>query len=420
MLKIVSPDVAVSKVKDGSHIIFPGCCANPVRFYDAFSASIERFKDLTVCSGLSLGDYRFLEKGLGENFHYKTWQAAPQLRKLFKENDRSKVSFIPLRLSDLDRLVSKRGIIQPDLVLIQTSMPQPDGTVSLGISVGPNQNFIKQAKVVIAEMNRNMPVTCGDARVPLEKIDYAIESDSPLVVYDTGTPTPNDTKIVDFVLSLVPDNATVQFGVGAIPDRVLAGLADISGASLFSGMLSQSLVHFLERVNNNMVAVNGELAGDQDLYDYCHQNERVFMAPLSKTHNFSELTALERFVSINSAVEIDLQGQSNGETLGSVQISGVGGSLDYIQAALLCEGGVSILAMPSATSGEKKSKIVTHLACGSAVTTPRYCVDYVVTEYGIASLRGKTLWQRAEELISIAHPKFRNLLVADFENQTNL
>jgi 4-hydroxybutyrate CoA-transferase len=264
-----------------------------------------------------------------------------------------------------------------------------------------------------------MPVTCGDARVPLEKIDYAIESDSPLVVYDTGTPTRNDTKIVDFVLSLVPDNATVQFGVGAIPDRVLAGLADISGASLFSGMLSQSLVHFLEHANNNVVAVNGELAGDQDLYDYCHQNERVFMAPLSKTHNFSELTLLERFVSINSAVEIDLQGQSNGETLGSVQISGVGGSLDYIQAALLCEGGVSILAMPSATSGEKKSKIVTHLAHGSAVTTPRYCVDYVVTEYGIASLRGKTLWQRAEELISIAHPKFRNSLVADFENQTN-
>jgi len=308
-------------------------------------------------------------------------------------------------------------LIQPDVAVIQTSTPQNDGSVSLGISVGPNQNFINQAKIVIAEMNNNMPVTCGDSRVSIDDIDYAIESDSPLVVYDTGTPTNNDAKIVDFVLSLIPENATVQFGVGAIPDRVLAGLASISGAKLFSGMLTQSLIYFLENVRNDIVAVNGELAGNQELYDYCHLNERLFMAPLSKTHNFFELSALERFVSINSAVEIDLQGQSNGETLGPVQISGVGGSLDYIQAALLCDGGVSILAMPSTTAGDKKSKIVAHLAHGSAVTTPRYCVDYVVTEYGIAALRGRTLWDRAEQLIEVAHPKFKDALIVDFEKQ---
>ena len=126
---------------------------------------------------------------------------------------------------------------------------------------------------------------------------------------------------------------------------------------------------------------------------------------------------MKRFISINSAVEIDLQGQSNGETLGKVQISGVGGSLDYIQAALLCEGGASILAMPSTTGGDKRSKIVAQLARGSAVTTPRYCVDYVVTEYGIASLRGKSLWERADQLVSVAHPKFRESLVAEFEEQ---
>ena len=417
MAKIVTPEVAVSKIEDGTHVVFPGSCTNPARFYDSFTKNIARFSDLTVCSGLSLGEYAFLKKGLGTNFHYKTWQAAPQLRKLFQENDKAKVSFIPARLSDLDTLVSDQGAIQPEVAVIQTSIPQNDGTVSLGISVGPNQNFVKQAKTVIAEMSTNMPVTCGDSRVPLDNIDYAIESDSPLVIYDTGVPTENDAKIVDFVLSLIPENATVQFGVGAIPDRILAGLADVSGANFFSGMLSQSLIHFLENAEGTAAVVNGELAGDQTLYDYCHLNKRIFMAPLSKTHNFFELCALKRFISINSAVEIDLQGQSNGETLGKVQISGVGGSLDYIQAALLCEGGASILAMPSTTGGDKRSKIVAQLAHGSAVTTPRYCVDYVVTEYGIASLRGKSLWERADQLVSVAHPKFRESLVAEFEEQ---
>tara|TARA_A100001037_G_C14530500_1_gene362844 strand:- start:9 stop:494 length:486 start_codon:yes stop_codon:yes gene_type:complete len=156
--------------------------------------------------------------------------------------------------------------------------------------------------------------------------------------------------------------------------------------------------------------MNGELAGDQTLYDYCHDDKRISMQRMEVTHNPARLAALENFVSINSSVEIDLQGQSNGETLGPVQISGVGGSLDYIEAAALSPSGVSIIAMPSTTAGDKRSKIVTTLAAGSVVTTPRFCVDKVITEFGIASLKGKSLWQRADALIEIAHPKFRDEL----------
>ena len=302
------------------------------------------------------------------------------------------------------------GSVSPTTCVIQTSRPQSDCTVSLGITVGPNLHFVSEATVVIAEMNSNRPVTCCNTRIRLEDIDYGRESSEALTIYDTGEAGPRDQKIVEYVLSLVPDNAWVQFGVGAIPDRVLAGLSDIKGVNLFSGMLSQSLVQFLEATPNSTKVINGELAGNQALYDYCHLNERVEMAPLSKTHNFFELAELQSFVSINSAIEIDLHGQSNGETIGPIQMSGVGGSLDYIQAALLSKGGVSILAMPSSTNGDKHSKIVPSLAFGSVVTTPRYCVDYVITEYGIASLRGKTLWERADELIGIAHPKFRDEL----------
>jgi 4-hydroxybutyrate CoA-transferase len=415
-MKIVTPGEAVAAIPDGKLAVFPGGCADPRVFFDAFSVDIERFSALTVCSGLSWGDYRFLDRGLGRHFHYLTWQASPKIRHLFAENDRRKVSFVPIRLSDLTRVVSPNGPIRPDVAVVQTSMPQDDGKVSLGISVGPNPHFIESADIVIAEMNSNMPVTAGDSRVDIEDIDFAIESSLPLANYDTGEPEPRDERIVEHVLSLIPNAASVQFGLGAVPDRVLGRLAEISGASLYSGMLSQGLVRFLENATHTPSVINGELAGSASLYAYCDRNDVVRMAGLSVTHDPLKLAALPRFVSINSSIEIDLQGQSNGETLGPVQISGVGGSLDYIEAAALSAGGVSIIALPSTTAGGKRSKIVASLAPGSVVTTPRYCTDYVITEYGVARLRGKSLWQRAEALIEIAHPDFRGNLAGQLSS----
>ncbi|MEM7542147.1 MAG: acetyl-CoA hydrolase/transferase C-terminal domain-containing protein [Pseudomonadota bacterium] len=407
-MKIVTAKQAVEAIEDGTKVIFPSACANPTAFFDAFSENVERFSELTVCSAMSLGDYRFLNKGLGEHFHYLTWQSSVSIRHLFKDPDRKQVSFAPIRLGDLTRVVRRGGPIHPDAVVVQTSVPQDDGTVSLGISVGANPHFINEASLVIAEMNTNMPVT--SARVKLEDIDYACESSAPLAVYDTGEPQARDQQIIDNVLSLIPEGAWVQFGVGAVPDRVLGRLAEIKGTNLFSGMLTQSLVNYLEGVIHEPTVINGELAGNQTLYDYCNRNQRIEMVGLDVTHDPGKLASLDNFVSINSAVEIDLMGQSNGETLGDVQISGVGGSLDYIEAAAVSEGGVSIIAMPSTTAGDKRSKIVASLAPGSAVTTPRYVIDYVITEYGIARLRGKTLWERAEAMIEIAHPKFRDEL----------
>jgi 4-hydroxybutyrate CoA-transferase len=409
-MRVVEPAAAIAAIADGAVVVLPGACAEPRAFYAAFAAGVERFRQLTLCSGLSLGTYPFLAHGLGEHFHYLTWQAAPRLRPLFRENDRRKLSFVPLRLSDLTQVVRRGGPIHPDVAVVQTSLPQPDGTVSLGISVGPNRHFIDQAALVIAEMNANMPVTCGDTRVPLSAIDLAIESDLPLATYDTGLPEARDERIVEHVLGLVPEDAWVQFGIGAVPDRVLQRLAGIRGVNLFSGMLSASLVDFLEGVRHTPRVVSGELAGDARLYEYCNGNAALDLQPMTVTHNPRELAKLPRFVSINSAIEIDLQGQSNGETLGAVQISGVGGSLDYIEAAAISPGGVSIIAMPSTTADGTRSKIVPALAPGSVVTTPRYCTDCVVTEWGVAHLRGRSLWQRAEALIAIAHPDFRDEL----------
>lgn len=406
-MKLVSPSQAIQAIPDASTLIFPHGCVEPTTFYRAFGQEVERFSNLTIYSGLAFGSYPFLRTGLGTNFVYKTWQAAPQIRHLFKAG---KVGFVPMRFSEITRIVNKNGLIKPDAVVAQVSPPDGDGMVSLGISVSLYQDFIDSAKLVIAELNPNMPMTAGNSRVPVDKIDYAIESSEPLGVYTAPHQTERDQQIAETVLGLVPDNAWVQLGVGSVPDMVLGRLAEKRGVNLYSGMLSQGLIEFMDKVRHTPTLVTGELAGNQDLYDFCGQTPSVQMVTSSVTHNILLLAKLPCFVSINSAVEIDLHGQSNGETIGPVQISGVGGSLDYVEAAALSEEGVSIIALPSTTEDGKHSKIVPRLATGAMVTTPRFCTDYIITEYGAARLKGKDLQARAEALIDIAHPDFRDAL----------
>ena len=406
-MKIVTPHEAVRAIPDDGVALFPHGCIEPTAFYAAFQDEVERFHGLTVYSGLSFGTYPFLATGLGTHFRYVTWQAAPQIRGLFKENDPRKVGFAPMRLSEITRIVNRNGPIKPDVVVVQVSPPNQDGMVSLGISVGLYKDFIDTARTVIAEINANMPTTHGNSMVPAEKIDLAFESSEPLGAYRTPHQTERDTRIVDHVLDLVPDSAWVQLGIGSVPDAVLGRLAEKRGVNLFSGMLTQSLVRFLADVQHRPKVVTGELAGDQEFFDFCGRTPLVEMAAVDVTHNVIALAKLPRFVSINSAVEIDLHGQSNGETIGPVQISGVGGSLDYVEAAALAEDGVSIIALPSTTENGKRSKIVATLTEGAVVTTPRFCTDYIVTEYGVARMKGKDLRARAEALIAIAHPDFR-------------
>jgi 4-hydroxybutyrate CoA-transferase len=406
----VTASEAVAAIPDGATVIFPGGCAEPRDFYAAFSAGVDRFRHLTVCAGFSFGRYAYLERGLGTNFRFVTWQASARLRTLFAENDRRKLGFVPLRLADLTRVIHRDGQIKPDVVVIQTSLPTAQGEVSLGISVGAFPDFIASAKIVIAEMNPNMPVTAGAGRIPLSQITFATHSETSLCTYHTPPAQARDQRIVEHVLDLIPDNAWLQLGIGAVPDRVLGRLADKRGINLCSGLLTGALQDFLSKARHSPRIIVGELAGDADFYAFCGATPRIEMATTRVTHDVASLAALPRFVSVNSAVEIDLQGQSNGETLGPLQISGVGGSMDYVEAATQSAGGVSIIALPSTTEDGKHSKIVPKLAAGAPVTTPRFAVDCVVTEFGAAHLRGKDLFARADALIAIAHPDFRDAL----------
>ena len=406
-MRKVSAAEAIRAIPDGSNVVFPAGTIELAALVPAFQGEVERFQRLTLYSGYSFGDYRFLAHGLGSHFRYASWQAAPHIRHLFAEG---KADYVPMRFGEVTRIVSKSGPIQPHVVLVQVSPPR--GHVSLGVSVSLYQDFIRSASLVIAEINPHMPWTSGDSRVPVERIHLGVESDAPLGEYRMPAATERGERIVDHVLDLIPDRAWVQLGIGSMPDAVLARLAEKRGVNLLSGMLSQGLQRFVEEARHTPAITTGELAGNREFYEFCGRARQVRMATTRVTHDVAALGRLPRFASINSTVEIDLQGQANGETIGPVQISGVGGSQDYVDAAARSRGGVSILALPSTTEDGRRSRIVAQLTPGSVVTTPRYSTDAVVTEYGVARLKGKSLRARAEALIAIAHPDFRAALVA--------
>ena len=334
------------------------------------------------------------------------------LRSHYSKNG-GRVNLIPLRLGDLTQVVGKNCIIQPDVVVVQASLPQADGTVNLGFSVGPGPHLIEHANTVIAELNHNMPITFGDSVIDANMIDFAYESDQELLTYDTGTGEERDTKIVENVLNLIPEGATIQVGIGGIPDRITKGLSLIKNARIFTGIISDGLLDFIENTDGKSRVLTGEIAGSYELYNAINKNTAIELARIEKTHNVVALSKIDKFVSINSTIEIDLSGQANGEVINGLQVSGVGGSLDYIEAASWSKGGLSIMALPSTTKDNKRSKIVPNLVDG-VVTSPRFSVDYVVTEFGVARLRGASLEKRAELLVNIAHPDFKKELESSF------
>lgn len=401
-MRTISAEAAVREIPDGSRVILPHGCIEPSRVYAALQQERDRFRQLHLYSGLQFGDYPFLKEGVGENFTYTTWQASAKLRPLFRAG---KADFLPIRFRDVVRIVSHDGPVQPDVVVIQCSPPD-GGWVSLGISVSLYRDLVESARIVIAEINPRMPVSYGNSRLPAHTISLAVESDETLGQYRTPRRTARDEQIVENVLSLIPRGAYVQIGVGAIPDAALARLYEIPDVHLHSGMLTDGLIEFVEKSRHRPRVVTGEVCGSAALYEFVGKTPCVELFPSSITHEVPHLAKLPGFVSVNSAVEVDLFGQINGETIDGIQISGVGGSLDFVEGAAASRGGMAILALPSTTEDGKRSKIVPRLSSETPATIPRVCVDYIVTEHGIARLRGKTLRERAAALRAIAHPDF--------------
>jgi 4-hydroxybutyrate CoA-transferase len=405
-MKVVSATEAIRAIPNDARVVLPHGCVEPTALYRAFQQEHQRFSGLQLYSGLQFGDYPFLRAGLGTHFSYTTWQASARLRSYMQER---RIDVLPLRFRDVTRVVSRSGPIVPDVVVVQTTRPRRN-EVSLGISVSLYLDLIRDAPLVIAELNEHMPWTHGASRLPLGAIHLGVESSEPLGTYRSPRRSARDDKIVESVLRLIPAGAWVQFGVGAIPDAVLCRLHEVRDVNIHSGMLTEGLMDFVRRSRHRARVVTGEVAGSPALYDFVGRSQQIELQPVTVTHNLLELAKLCRFVSINSAVEVDLQGQVNGETIDGLQISGVGGSLDFMEGAEYSPGGMSILALASTTEDGSRSKLVRRLGARTPVTIPRFCADYVVTEFGAARIRGLSVRERAAALTAIAHPDWRSEL----------
>lgn len=413
---------AVRAIQSGDRV-FMAMGGEPLSLLDALLEEKDRLRDVQLISGLSQGDYRFLGEEYLDTFHYSTWQIPLRMAPAV---DAGRARLLPISFRQIPSLISSRGPLPIDVGLISVSPPDEAGYFSLGVSVGHTRAVVNNAKVVIAEINRQMPRTLGNSLVHISEIDYLTEADHPLLEVPFHQPSERDQRIGELVANLVPDGATLEIGLGAIPNAVYAALTDKQDLGIHSGMISDGLIGLVKAgvVTNSRKALNpgktvtGEVLGTRAIFDYVAGNPAVEMHSVEYTHGPHVLSQLDGFCAINSAVEIDLSGQVNAEFIGGLEI-GPGGQFDFTLGAALARGGQSIVALPSTARRGTASRIVHRLKPGVPVTVPRYLAHHVVTEYGAVDLRYRTLNERAEALVSIAHPDFRHELQWRFSNRVN-
>jgi acyl-CoA hydrolase len=316
-------------------------------------------------------------------------------------------------LSELPHLFRK-GAIPLDVVFIHVSPPDSHGYCSLGVSVEASIAAVENSKIVIAQVNPNMPRTFGDGILHVSEIDYLVEVNEPIHGHGSKEINPVEARIGELVAGLIEDESTLQMGIGSIPNAVLAQLVNHKNLGLHTEMFSDGVIDLIENdvINCNFKGVNRGralatfLIGSQRLYDFVNDNPFIEMRESSYVNDTSVIRRNPKMIAINSAIEVDITGQVCADSIGAKMYSGVGGQMDFVRGASLSKGGKAIIALPSVTK-RGESRIVPYLKQGAGVVTTRSHVQYVVTEYGIADLYGKTLKQRSDELVKIAHPDHR-------------
>ncbi|HEV8672467.1 MAG TPA: acetyl-CoA hydrolase/transferase C-terminal domain-containing protein [Methylomirabilota bacterium] len=395
-------------------VLLPPGCAEPRTLVEELVRQAARLRPLTLMGGLLLGDYPFCAPEYAESFRWVTFHMMPALREAAQ---RGQVDFVPARYFDTLWIFAPGGPWAADAVLIHTAPPDADGRLSLGVSTSYPLPLARRAPLVIAEVNHQMPRTRGDSSLGLDQVAAWTETDRPLVGYPAPAIGDPERRIAARVAELIPDGATIQIGIGSVPEAIVGILGDRRDLAIHS-LLVDAMLPLLEggvitnaRKSRNPGRMDlGEIMGTEPLFRFVHENPVVNMEPSSSIHNPQVVARLEGFVSINSAVEVDLTGQVNAESLGDRQVAGIGGQFDFVEGAYWAPGGRSVIALPATGRGGEVSRIVARLGAGAKVTTPRYLTDCVVTEFGRAELRGRSVEQRARALMGLAHPGFREQL----------
>ena len=413
---VATAEQAVEEIKSGQNLWIHSMAATPVLLVEALALKARTLTDVTVMQMHLEHAEALASPELFGHLRNRAFFASKSTRDLINNGH---ADYVPMFLSEIPKLL-RSGQQPVDVALIQVSPPDAHGNCSLGISVEATRAACEVADTVIAHLNPNMPRTHGDAVLPLSAIDIAFEQ--PHAMITTELPQMNEVQLQvgRNVASLINDGDCLQMGIGAIPDAMLKALHQHNDLGVHTEMFSDGVIDLVHKgiINNSRKAVHrgklvtGFVMGSQSLYDFVHANQQVSFLDIEYVNNIAPIRKNPQTVSVNSALQIDITGQVCADSRGSQIYSGVGGQLDFVLGAQLSAGGRSIIALPSTAKQGTISRIVPILDPGAGVVTTRAHVDYIVSEYGVAALRGRSLQERREALAAIAHPDFRAALLA--------
>ena len=419
--KFISVEYVFKKIHLGDRIFISTACGEPQFLVNALIKFVESnpkaLMDSEVMHVWTLGVAPYANEKYKHNFRYNSFFIGNNARAAI---NKGLADYSPIFLSKIPGLFRK-GVVALDVALIQTSLPDEHGYVSLGVSVDIVKAATESARVVIAQMNKNMPRVHGDGFLHISDIDYAVHHDEDLLVYSDEPDSDTAKDIGKYVSRLVEDGDTIQVGYGSIPNAVLSCLKEKKNLGIHTELISDGLVDLMKSgvvTNHNKSIDRGKTVatfcmGHKGTYEYINDNPAIVFKTVDITNNPLVIAQHKNMTAINSALEIDLTGQASAESLGHTFYSGIGGQADFMRGAVLAENGKTILTIPSTAENGTVSRITTFLSEGAGVTLNRGDIHYVVTEYGIAYLHGKNIRERAMELIAIAHPKFRPGLIKE-------
>ncbi|PZO30687.1 MAG: 4-hydroxybutyrate CoA-transferase [Flavobacteriaceae bacterium] len=422
MSKYVTADEAVKVVKSNDRVYVQAAAATPTVLTKALAKRATELRNVEVCHLHTEGDAPYANPEFAESFHVNSFFIGANVRHTLTAGNGS---YTPVFLSELPNLFRK-NVLPIDVAFIHVSPPDSHGYCSLGVSVEATVAAIENAKIVIAQVNPQMPRTFGDGILHVSEINYLVEVNLPIHEHPVAAFSKQEEKIGEYIASLIEDRSTLQMGIGSIPNAALSKLKNHKDLGLHTEMFSDGVIDLIESdvINCNYKgtlrgrALATFLIGSKRLYDFVNDNPFIEMKESSMVNDTARIRKNPKMVAINSAIEVDLTGQVCADSIGAKMYSGVGGQMDFIRGASLSPGGKAIIALPSITK-KGESRIVPFLKQGAGVVTTRSHAQYIITENGIANLYGKTLKQRVSELVKIAHPNHQESIEKSYFDLIN-
>jgi acyl-CoA hydrolase/GNAT superfamily N-acetyltransferase len=414
---ITTPEAAVTRIKPGERVFIGTACAEPLKLVTALARRAEELTDVEIVHLLTFGDAPYAHERLVQSFRVNSFFIAQNVRALIQEG---LGDYTPIFLSDIPRLFNS-GQIPIDVALIQVTPPDEQGRCSLGVSVDIVKSAAENASLVIAQVNPNMPRTLGNSHLHVFDIDVLVPVEDPVHEVRMLDITDTTRQIAEYISPLIEDGATLELGIGRIPHALLPFLKDKKNIGIHTEMITDDIVDLVKAgvINGQRKSLDrGKVVasfclGTRKLYDFIDNNPVFSFHPTEYVNDLITITQQHKMTAVNTALEVDLTGQVCADSIGSKFFSGIGGQVDFNRGAARAEGGKAIIALPSTARDGEVSRVVCQLSPGSGVVTTRGDVHYVVTEFGVAYLHGKSIQERALALISVAHPKFQAQLLHD-------